>query len=178
MSSLFQDGSSARTPVPGTIARGELREDAHFYPGMTADGELASTLPVPLSRELLARGQERFDIYCSVCHGRTGNGLGMIVRRGFKQPSSFHIDRLREVPIAYFFDVMTNGFGVMSSYASQVEPADRWAIAAYIRTLQLSQNARLAELPEAVRRDFNESLEDAARAAAGAATAGTEQGHH
>src|SRR5262249_1044737 len=103
--------------------------------------------PLPMTREMMARGKERFDIFCSPCHGKQGNGLGMIVWRGFKQPSSFHNDRLREQPIGYFFDVMTQGFGQMASYAVQGPPEDRWAIAAYIRGLQLSQHAIVAELP-------------------------------
>jgi len=162
-SDFFPDGLSARQPVAGTVARGQLHEDTLFFTGMTAEGKLTAELPVPLTRALLERGRERFDIYCSVCHGRTGDGLGMIVRRGFKQPPSFHDQRLRDSSVGYFFDVMTNGFGVMSSYAAQVKPADRWAIAAYIRALQKSQNARLEELPRAMRDEFRHSLDEAAR---------------
>jgi mono/diheme cytochrome c family protein len=128
------------------VARGELREDARFYTGRLPDGALTAELPVPLTRELLARGHQRFDIFCSPCHGRLGEGTGMVVRRGFKQPSTYHVDRLRQAPIGYFFDVMSNGFGVMSSYASQIPPEDRWAIAAYVRALQLSQNFEAARL--------------------------------
>jgi hypothetical protein len=146
-STFFPNGQSARPLPPDTVARGYLREDQAMYAGLGPDGGFVSDLPVPLTRELMERGHERFNIFCSPCHGRQGNGLGMIVERGFKQPPSFHIDRVREQPIGYFFDVMTKGFGQMSSYASQVPPEDRWAIAAYIRALQFSQHAPVAELP-------------------------------
>jgi mono/diheme cytochrome c family protein len=128
------------------VPRGFLREDKAMFAGIAPSGSFVSELPVPLTRELLERGRQRFDIFCSPCHGKQGNGQGMIVQRGFKQPSSFHVERLREQPIGYFFDVMTQGFGEMSSYAGQVAPEDRWAIAAYLRALQLSQHAALAEL--------------------------------
>jgi mono/diheme cytochrome c family protein len=145
-SEFFKDGQSAR-PIPeGTVARGFLREDQALYRGLTPEGTFVATLPLPLTKDLLLRGRERFDIFCSPCHGRQGNGRGMIVQRGFKQPTSFHDDRLRNQPIGYFFDVITNGFGQMSSYASQVPPEDRWAIAAYVRALQLSQHARITDL--------------------------------
>jgi mono/diheme cytochrome c family protein len=146
-SEFFANGQSAR-PIPNdTVARGGLREDKAMYAGIGPDGKFVKELPVPLTRQLMDRGHERFDIFCSPCHGKQGDGLGMIVERGFKQPSSFNTDRLREQPIGYFFDVMTQGFGQMSSYATQVPPEDRWAIAAYIRALQLSQHALVAELP-------------------------------
>ena len=146
-SDFFEDGSGARPSVEGTVARGELRADRVFHTAIGPDGKFVGTLPVPLTRPLLLRGQERFNIFCSPCHGRVGDGRGMVVQRGFKQPPSYHIDRLRTQPIGYFFDVMTNGFGQMSSYAAQVPPADRWAIAAYIRALQLSQHAPVREVP-------------------------------
>ena len=146
-SDFFDDGMGARPPVEGTVARGELRADRIFYTGIGSDGKFVAALPVPLTRALLLRGRERFNIFCSPCHGRVGDGRGMIVERGFKEPPSFHIDRLRTQPIGYYFDVTTQGFGQMSGYAAQVEPADRWAIAAYIRALQLSQHAPLAEVP-------------------------------
>ena len=145
-STFFADGRSARNPVAGTIARGQLRLDRHFYEGK-ADTGLATTLPMPLTKALLERGRQRFDIYCSPCHDRTGRGNGMVVQRGLKRPPSYHQDRLREAPVGYFFDVMTNGFGVMYSYASRIPPEDRWAIAAYIRTLQFSQDASFDQLP-------------------------------
>lgn len=143
---FFANGQNARPLPPDTVARGFLREDKAMYAGIAPSGSFVSELPIPLTRELLERGHQRFDIFCSPCHGKQGNGLGMIVQRGFKQPSSFHVDRLRQQPIGYFFDVMTQGFGQMSSYASQVPPEDRWAIAAYLRALQLSQHAMIAEL--------------------------------
>jgi mono/diheme cytochrome c family protein len=133
-SPLFADGKCAREPVAGTVPRGGGRDVA-----ATLDPK-ADRLPVPVTRALLARGHERFDIYCSPCHGRIGDGQGMIVQRGFKNPSTFHVDRLRNERAGYFFDVMTNGFSQMSSYASQITPEDRWAIVAWIRTLQASQN--------------------------------------
>jgi mono/diheme cytochrome c family protein len=145
--SFYPDKRSVRPVVEDTVARGQLREDEKFYTGKS-DGKPVTQLPVPLTRELLARGRERFDIFCSPCHDRTGHGLGTVVRRGYRRPNSLHIDRLRESPVGYFYDVMSNGFGAMSDYASQIEPADRWAIAAYIRALQLSQRATLADVPE------------------------------
>jgi len=145
-SDFFANGQNAR-PVPtDTVARGYLRDDKAMYAGIGKDGQFVTELPVPLTRELMDRGHQRFDIFCSPCHGKPGSGMGMIVQRGFKQPSSFHTDRLRQQPIGYFFDVMSQGFGQMSSYASQVPPEDRWAIAAYLRALQLSQHANVAEL--------------------------------
>jgi mono/diheme cytochrome c family protein len=156
---LFADGTSARPLPAGTVARGFLREDRAFYAGQGPDGKFVATLPVPVTSRLLARGQQRFDIYCSPCHGRTGLGLGMVVERGFKHPPSFHIDRLRNERIGYFFDVMTNGFGQMSSYASQVPPEDRWAIAAWIRALQLSQNAPAALLTSKEREQLERATE-------------------
>jgi len=146
-SEFFGDGMSARPPVEGTVARGELRADRVYYTGIGPDGKFVTTLPLHLTRSLLQRGRERFDIFCAPCHGRVGDGRGMIVERGFKQPPSYHIDRLRGQPVGYFFDVVTSGFGQMSSYAAQVPPADRWAIAAYIRALQLSQHASLQRVP-------------------------------
>jgi mono/diheme cytochrome c family protein len=149
-STFFDDQRSARPLVSGTVARGDLRADEAFYSGK-AGNALVAQLPLPLTLELLRRGQERFEIFCSPCHGRLGNGEGMVAKRGLRPPPSYHIDRLREVPIGYFFDVVTNGFGIMPDYAAQVPPADRWAIAAYVRALQLSQNAKVAELPTADR---------------------------
>ena len=145
-STFYADGLSARPIPPDTVARGGPGEKIAPYDGLTVwRGPVQA--PPPITLALLRRGQERFNIYCSPCHDRTGNGHGMIVRRGFKQPTSYHSDRLRNVPIDYFYQVMTEGFGVMPSYAAQVPPEDRWAIAAYVRALQYSQNARLADLP-------------------------------
>lgn len=145
-SDFFADGQGARPLPEGTVARGDLREDKDFWTGYTPEGDLLAAPPMPVTRELLVRGRERFDIFCAPCHGATGDGRGMVVRRGYKQPSSYHVDRLRLAPLGYYFDVMTNGFGVMPSYAAQVPPADRWAIAAYIRALQLSQHFDAAAL--------------------------------
>jgi mono/diheme cytochrome c family protein len=145
-SKFYDDGASARPLVPGTVPRGFLRQDRALHAGQGPDGKFVSELPVPLSRDLLLRGRERFDIFCSPCHGRTGDGDGMVVQRGFKRPSSYHVDRLRAERPGYFFDVMTKGFGEMGSYASQVPVEDRWAIAAYVRALQLSRSAPAALL--------------------------------
>jgi mono/diheme cytochrome c family protein len=155
-SDFFEDGQSARPQVAGTIAHGHLRLDQAFYTGRL-NGSLVETFPVPVSRALLTRGQERFDIFCSPCHGRVGNGDGMVVERGFRPPPSYHVDRLRTAPVGHFYDVMTNGYGAMPSYASRVPVMDRWAIAAYIRALQLSQFAPLAAAPDAERQRLLES---------------------
>ncbi|MGN6385036.1 MAG: c-type cytochrome [Verrucomicrobiota bacterium] len=144
-SSFYPNNMSARPVIPGTVARGHLHLDRAFYTGMIGTNYITE-LPLPLNADLLKRGQERYNIYCAVCHDRTGEGNGMIVQRGFPHPPSFHIDRLRKAPLGHFFDVITHGYGVMYPYASRVEPQDRWAIAAYIRVLQQSQNAALSEL--------------------------------
>ncbi len=149
-SDFFADGRSARPPVAGTVAQGQARTDDAFYAGKV-NGVAVENIPFAVTREVLERGRERFDIYCSPCHGRLGNGEGMIVKRGFRQPPSYHIPRLREAPDGHFFDVITNGFGAMASYASRVEPRDRWAIAAYIRALQLSQSAGIDDVPASER---------------------------
>jgi mono/diheme cytochrome c family protein len=156
-SEMFADHRSARPLVPGTVARGSLREDAAFFTGKSGNDFIAE-IPVKVTPELLARGRERFEIFCSPCHGRTGRGDGMIVQRGFKAPSSYHVDRLRAMPVGYFYDVMTNGFGAMADYAAQVPPADRWAIAAYIRTLQYSQYAPAGDVPQDKRAELEKSL--------------------
>lgn len=148
-STFYSDGMSARTPVAGTVARGHLDEGEALHTGYTG-GKLVTTLPVALSKELLERGKERFTIFCTPCHGQLGDGNGMIAQRGFnlrKKPASYHTDRLRKMPIGHFFDVMTNGYGVMYSYAARVNVQDRWAIAAYIRALQASQDVDPAEIP-------------------------------
>ena len=145
-SAFFSDGQSARPLVANTVARGMLREDTHLNEGKV-DGQLATTFPMPITADVMARGHERFNVFCSPCHGRTGSGNGMVVQRGFRAPPSYHEDRLRNAPVGYFFDVMTNGFGAMQDYASQVPVADRWAIAAYIRALQLSQRATVDDVP-------------------------------
>jgi mono/diheme cytochrome c family protein len=150
-SDFFADGRASRPPVAGTIARGDLREDGPFYTGKQ-DGKLVEKPPVEVDTALIERGRERFNIFCTPCHGRAGYGDGMIVQRGFRQPPTYHSDRLRGVPIGHFFDVMTHGFATMPDYAEQVPVRDRWAIAVYVRALQWSQNARLDELDENERR--------------------------
>jgi mono/diheme cytochrome c family protein len=145
-SAFFRDGSSARPLLEDTVARGTLQEDAAFYTGKE-NGAVLATLPFPLTQDVLDRGEQRYNIYCAPCHDRTGNGQGMIVRRGYRQPPSYHVDRLRQVPLGHFFDVMTNGFGAMPDYRAQITPRDRWAIAAYIRALQLSQHASESDVP-------------------------------
>lgn len=147
-SDFFTDARASR-PVPGgTVARGQLRENEALYTGQIG-GKPVDEFPFPVTREVLLRGQERFNIFCAPCHDRLGNGLGMAVRRGFRRPPSYHIDRLRQLPVGHFYDVMTNGFGAMPDYSAQVPPEDRWAIAAYIRVLQYSQNANIGDVPEA-----------------------------
>jgi Cytochrome C oxidase, cbb3-type, subunit III len=147
---FFGDNRSARPLVSGTVARGQLNDDALLYTGKE-NGAHATRFPFPIDAKVMARGQERFNIYCSPCHGRAGLGDGMVVRRGYRHPPAFDIDRLRDAPVGHFFDVMTNGFGAMPDYAAQVRAVDRWAIAAYIRALQLSGHATLAEVPAAAR---------------------------
>jgi mono/diheme cytochrome c family protein len=145
-STLFADGSSARPLVEGTVARGTLQEDEAFFTGKIAN-QTVKELPFQVTEADLNRGQERFDIFCAPCHDTTGNGRGMVVRRGYRQPPSFHDPRLRAADAGYLFDVMTNGFGVMPDYRAQVEPRDRWRIVAYIRALQMSTAATAADVP-------------------------------
>jgi mono/diheme cytochrome c family protein len=152
-SAFFQDGRASRPLVEGTVAREHLRLDDHFYTGKVG-GEVVKTFPFAMTKDVLARGQERYNIYCSPCHDQMGTGQGMIVQRGFRAPPSYHIDRLREAPVGYFFDVITNGFGAMYSYADRISPQDRWAIIAYIRALQLSQNATLDDAPTEKRQEL------------------------
>ena len=152
---MFANGQASRLPIEGTIARGGLRFDDHLYRGKSGE-DFASTLPMPVTVDLLERGQERFDVFCSPCHDRTGNGNGMIVQRGLKRPPSLHEERLRTIPVGHFYDVITNGFGVMYSYASRIPVEDRWAIAGYIRALQLSQNAEYSKLPAEDRKQLDD----------------------
>jgi hypothetical protein len=154
-SAFFADNQSARPLTPGTVARGELRDDAHLYSGVSENGP-AKTFPFPVTLAVLHRGQERYDIYCSPCHSRTGDGDGMIVRRGFTHPPSFHTDRLRQLPPGHVFRIITEGFAAMPSYRQQIEPIDRWAIVAYIRALQFSQNASLEDVPADQRQRLGE----------------------
>ena len=150
-SDFFDDGRASRPLVEGTVARGHLEADQHLYTGKT-NGKLMETFPFPITKAILLRGQERYNIFCSPCHDRVGTGQGMIVRRGYRPPPSYHIDRLRTAPAGYFFDVISHGFGAMPDYADQVPPEDRWAIVAYIRALQFSQNAKLIDVPDRERR--------------------------
>jgi len=151
---FFANGSSARMLVANTVPRGFVHEDRHLYEGIV-DGKPADTFPMPITAEVMRRGQERFNIFCAPCHGRTGEGNGMIVQRGFRKPPSYHEDRLRNAPVGYFFDVMTHGFGAMQDYSAQVPVADRWAIAAYIRALQQSQRATMDDVPPDHRADLD-----------------------
>jgi mono/diheme cytochrome c family protein len=150
-SDFFSDGRSARPLSEGTVPRGYLDADVLFYTGKGADGKPSTEFPVPVDKALLERGEQRYNIYCTPCHDRTGSGNGMIVRRGYRRPPTYHSDRMRQQPNGYFFDVITNGFGAMPDYAVQVQPRDRWAIVAYIRALQLSQQASINDVPAAWR---------------------------
>src|ERR1700761_6195872 len=143
---FYADGRSARPQVANTVARSQGDEDSYFYPGLI-NGKEGDGLPIDLTADTMARGQERFNVYCTPCHSRVGNGDGMIVQRGYRPAGDFHTDRLRSAPLGHFFNVITNGYGAMPDYAAQIAPQDRWAIAAYIRALQLSQNARQADVP-------------------------------
>ena len=155
-SEFFADGRSERPLVEGTVARGHLNDDAAFYTGKGPDGRFIETFPFPVTREVLEHGQQRFNIYCAPCHDRLGNGMGMIVRRGYRKPPSYHIDRLRAVPNGYIYDVITNGFGAMQDYSAQVPPADRWAIVSYIRALQLSENGTMNDVPPDARAQLSQ----------------------
>jgi mono/diheme cytochrome c family protein len=157
-SSFFSNGMASRPLVEGTIARGHLNEDEVFYTGKEGD-QLVLEVPLEINRELLERGEQRFNIYCSVCHDRTGTGDGMIVQRGFRKPPSLHLERLRNAPAGHYFDVMTHGFGAMPSFRIQVPPQDRWAIAAYIRVLQMSQQASLDDVPPEERAKLEEAAQ-------------------
>lgn len=149
-SQFFPDHAASRSLVAGTIPRGALRTNDLLYAGLRGTN-LVEEIPLRVTRELVERGRERFEIYCAVCHGWTGDGNGMIVQRGFPPPPSFHIDRLREAPVGHLYRVITYGYGIMFSYAGRVTPEDRWAIVAYIRALELSSSFKLAELPESAR---------------------------
>ncbi|HEV8608780.1 MAG TPA: cytochrome c [Thermoanaerobaculia bacterium] len=148
-SGFYADGRASRPLVEGTVARGTLDPAVAPLPPAGAPGaaDLVTVLPMPLTRELVSRGRQRYEIFCTPCHDRTGNGEGMVVRRGYRPPPSLHIDRLRDAPVGHFYDVMTRGLGAMPDYAQQIPPSDRWAIAAYVKALQLSQRAPVAELP-------------------------------
>ena len=158
-SELFPDGTSALKPVPGTIARGQLHDDALLYTGRQGE-RFAEVFPFEITMADLERGQQRYNIYCSVCHGRAGEGNGIIVRRGFPKPQSFNQDRLRAAPPGYFFNVITNGYGRMYSYRARVKVEDRWRIAAYVRALQISQHAPVSALSDEDRRQLARSTGD------------------
>ena len=147
-SALNRGTPSALAPVVGTVARGQLNENTLLHTGQL-NGEPATVFPFEITRADLDRGQERYNIYCAPCHSRTGDGVGMVVQRGYRQATSYHIDRMREAPVGYFYDVITNGFGAMPDYRAQVAVEDRWRIVAYIRVLQLSHQATIADVPAA-----------------------------
>ena len=144
--SFFADGRSVRPQVENTVGRGQLHENGYFYTGFVG-GKEGEGMPFPVTLEVLERGQERYNIYCTPCHSRVGNGAGMIVQRGYAQAGNFHTARLEAAPLGHFFNVISNGYGAMPDYAAQVTPQDRWAIVAYIKALQLSQKATAADVP-------------------------------
>jgi predicted small lipoprotein YifL len=154
-SRFFEDGLTMRQPVPGTVAIGELHEDDAYYRGKNADGSLVRNMPVEVTMETLRRGQKRYNIYCAPCHDQTGSGKGIVVKKGFLPPPSFHLDRLREVEDGHIYDVITNGIRNMPSYKHQIPVSDRWKIVAYVRALQRSQNAQISDVPEELRESIN-----------------------
>jgi len=154
-SQFFKDGLTMRPPVAGTVARGDLREDDAYYRGRNSDGSLIVKMPVEITMDLLKRGQERYNIYCSPCHDRTGSGKGIVVKKGFLPPPSMHLDRLRESPDGHFYDVISNGIRNMPSYKHQIPISDRWAIVAYVRALQRSQDAGAEDVPEELRENLD-----------------------
>jgi hypothetical protein len=153
-SKFFENKSTMRMPVPGTIARGDLREDDAYYNGKTIDGELLGRLPIDINLHVLKRGRERYNIYCSPCHDQTGAGQGIVVKKGFLPPPSLHLDRLRESPDGHLYDVITNGIRNMPAYKHQIPVYERWIIVTYIRALQRSQNATLSDIPEELREEI------------------------
>ena len=157
-SEFFSDHRSARPEVEGTIARGQLRIDEARYTGKI-NGEEIDQFPIPITKEDIERGQTRFNVYCTPCHSRLGDGNGMVAMRGMKHPPSYHQPRLRQVPNGYLFDVVTNGFGQMLGYSAQISRRDTWAIIAYIRALQFSRNAPVSELPADMRKKLEEGGE-------------------
>jgi cytochrome c553 len=175
-SDFFSDGMSARPRVAGTVARGELSNDPFFDSGKRG-GQVSDGFPMGVTLDLVNRGHDRFDIYCAQCHGRVGDGNGMIPARGYRRPPSFHTESLRKARTGHFFDVMTNGFGAMPPYKNQVPPRDRWAIVAYIRALQLSQNATIADVPPAQRGQLVEDRRSRLSGQAGLPVLHPEGGH-
>ena len=155
-SDFFGDGRSARPLIEGTVARGHLNDDYALYNGRGADGKFVNEFPFPVTKAVMDRGRQRFNIYCAPCHDQLGNGNGKIVRRGYRHPPSYHIQRLREAPNGYIYDVITSGFGAMPDYAAQIQPADRWAIVAYVRALQLAHNGKIEDVPADKRGELNQ----------------------
>jgi|SRR5579862_2317196 len=146
-SDFFPDQRSERPLVEGTVARGQLHEDSYLYTGKLGNAP-GDYMPFPVTKQVLERGRERYDIYCAPCHSLVGDGNGFVPSRGFsRKPPSYHTPRLEKAPLGYLFDVITNGFGIMPDYRSQIAPEDRWKIVAYVRALQLSQNATRADVP-------------------------------
>ena len=143
---FYPDGRSVRPQVENTVARGQLHEDSYFFTGLI-NGKEGDAMPFPVTMQVLARGQERFNVYCTPCHSRVGNGEGIIVQRGYAPAGNYHSLRLQAAPLGHFFHVMTNGYGAMPDYSAQLTPADRWAVVAYIKALQLSQHATAADVP-------------------------------
>lgn len=156
-SEFFDDGRSERPLVENTVARGAIADDELFVP------KDSNNFPLPVNQKLLERGEERYKIFCTPCHGLQGDGNGMISIRGMKHPPSFHQDRLRQAPNGYFYDNITNGFGAMYGYSAQIPPRDRWAIIAYVRALQLSRNMKAADLPAELREKLNQNAAPAAK---------------
>ena len=152
---FYEDGRAMRPPVPGTVARGMLRSDVRFFTGRDSSGAFIDQIPIPATREVYLRGQERFDIFCAVCHGKAGDGQGIVMTGGYGfAPIGFHDDRLRGIQDGYLYDVITRGVRTMPAYAQQIPVADRWAIVAYIRALQRSQNATAVDVPSAILSDL------------------------
>jgi len=144
---FFADGRSERPLIDGTVARGHLNDDVAFYTGMGPDGKPVDTFPFPITKDVMARGQQRFDVYCAPCHDRTGDGNGMIVRRGYKKPPAYWSPEVMARSNGFIYDVITRGFGAMPDYAAQIPPRDRWAIVAYVRALQASETATINDVP-------------------------------
>ena len=153
-SKFFLDKSSMRMPVEGTVARGKLNENTAYFYGKNADGSFVKKMPVQINLPLLKRGQKRYEIFCTPCHGGTGAGQGIVIKKGFLAPQSYHIDRLREIEDGYLYDVISNGIRNMPSYGYQIPVEDRWAIVAYVRALQRSQNAKRTDVPEDIKKNL------------------------
>jgi len=153
-SQYFENGSTMRMPVAGTVARGESFENTELFFGKNANGQPVLENPLPINMRLLKRGQERYDIFCAPCHGRTGDGRGIVIKRGYLPPPNFHQDLVRNYPDGHLYDVIANGIRNMPSYKHMIPVEDRWAIVSYVRALQRSQNAALSDIPEEIRDDI------------------------